>query len=189
MSRVAIQSGSPAIRAALRARLEPRHQIIENDADVIVLDVPSEADGLAEIERQDHTIALIVLIDEPRDLFIRRALGAGARAVLARDATNAELNVAIDAAELGLTLLGTDARSMLRETARKNAPVATDLTEREHEVLTLLSSGASNKVIAAKLHISDHTAKFHVGSILAKLDASTRAEAVTIGVRLGLIMV
>jgi len=177
MSRVAIQGESPAIRAALRARLEPRHQIIEKDANVIVLDVPSEADGLAEIERQDHTI------------FIRRALGAGARAVLARDATSAELQVAIDAAELGLTLLGTDARSMLRETARTNAPVATDLTEREREVLTLLSSGASNKVIAAKLHISDHTAKFHVGSILAKLDASTRAEAVTIGVRLGLIMV
>lgn len=189
MSRVAIQTGSPAIRVALRSRLEPRHHIVEDDADVIILDVPNDLDGLADLERLDHALALIVLADEPREGFLRRALGAGARAIISRDATSAELSVAIDAAELGLTLLGSDARSVLRETARTTTPSVTDLTEREREVLNLLSSGASNKVIAVKLHISDHTVKFHVGSILNKLGASTRAEAVTIGVRLGLIMI
>jgi NarL family two-component system response regulator YdfI len=65
-------------------------------------------------------------------------------------------------------------------------PLAT-LTPREIEVLRLLADGASNKIIAHKLGISDHTVKFHVTSILSKLNASTRTEAVTLGVRMGII--
>ena len=61
------------------------------------------------------------------------------------------------------------------------------LTPRETEVLRLMADGASNKIIAHKLGISDHTAKFHVTSILSKLNAGTRTEAVTVGVRMGLI--
>lgn len=61
------------------------------------------------------------------------------------------------------------------------------LTPRETEVLRLMADGASNKIIAHKLGISDHTAKFHVTSILSKLNAGTRTEAVTLGVRMGLI--
>jgi NarL family two-component system response regulator YdfI len=66
------------------------------------------------------------------------------------------------------------------------APPAT-LTPREIEVLRLLADGDSNKIIAHKLGISDHTVKFHVTSILSKLNAGTRTEAVTVGVRLGMI--
>lgn len=66
------------------------------------------------------------------------------------------------------------------------APVAT-LTPREVEVLRLLADGDSNKIIAYKLGISDHTVKFHVASILSKLNAGSRTEAVTLGVRLGMI--
>jgi DNA-binding NarL/FixJ family response regulator len=61
------------------------------------------------------------------------------------------------------------------------------LTPREIEVLRLLADGASNKIIAHKLGISDHTAKFHVTSILSKLNAGSRTEAVTLGVRMGLV--
>jgi len=61
------------------------------------------------------------------------------------------------------------------------------LTPRETEVLRLMADGASNKLIAQKLGISDHTAKFHVTSILSKLSAGTRTEAVTLGVRMGLV--
>ncbi len=64
---------------------------------------------------------------------------------------------------------------------------AAALTPREVEVLRLLADGASNKVIAYKLGISDHTVKFHVTSILSKLNAGTRTEAVTLGVRMGLV--
>ena len=61
------------------------------------------------------------------------------------------------------------------------------LTPREREVLTLLAEGASNKTIASRLGISVHTAKFHVGSLLDKLDASGRTDAVTHAARLGVI--
>jgi NarL family two-component system response regulator YdfI len=67
----------------------------------------------------------------------------------------------------------------------KPPPVA--LTPREIEVLRLLADGASNKLIAHKLGISDHTVKFHVTSILSKLNAGTRTEAVTLGIRMGLV--
>ncbi len=61
------------------------------------------------------------------------------------------------------------------------------LTPREIDVLRLLAEGAGNKIIAHKLGISDHTVKFHVTSILSKLNAGTRTEAVTLGVRMGLV--
>jgi len=61
------------------------------------------------------------------------------------------------------------------------------LTPREIEVLNLLAEGASNKTIARRLGISIHTAKFHVGSLLDKLDASGRTDAVAHAARLGVI--
>jgi DNA-binding NarL/FixJ family response regulator len=66
-------------------------------------------------------------------------------------------------------------------------PASGVLTPREIEVLRLIADGASNKIIAHKLGISDHTAKFHVTSILSKLNAGSRTEAVTLGVRKGLV--
>jgi DNA-binding NarL/FixJ family response regulator len=66
-------------------------------------------------------------------------------------------------------------------------PHSVALTPREIEVLGLLADGASNKLIAHKLGISDHTVKFHVTSILSKMNAGTRTEAVTLGVRMGLV--
>ncbi len=68
--------------------------------------------------------------------------------------------------------------------AKLSSPV---LTPREIEVLRLLADGASNKIIAHQLGISDHTVKFHVTSILSKLNAGTRTEAVMLGVRMGLV--
>ena len=67
-------------------------------------------------------------------------------------------------------------------------PEPVTLTPREREVLELLAAGASNKAIARQLNISVHTAKFHVASLLSKLQASGRLEAVGIGLRTGLLM-
>jgi DNA-binding NarL/FixJ family response regulator len=61
------------------------------------------------------------------------------------------------------------------------------LTDREREVLALLALGLANKAIARRLHVTDHTVKFHVGSILAKLEAASRTEAVTRAARRGLL--
>jgi DNA-binding CsgD family transcriptional regulator len=79
--------------------------------------------------------------------------------------------------------------SALPSTAR-DLPAAPQqaLTPREIEVLAMLADGVGNKTIAWRLGISEHTVKFHVGSILAKLNASSRTEAVTLGIRQGLIM-
>ena len=68
-----------------------------------------------------------------------------------------------------------------------DADAAAILTPREREVLTLLAEGASNKTIARRLGISVHTAKFHVGSLIDKLDASGRTDAVTHAARRGVI--
>ncbi|MBY0502278.1 MAG: LuxR C-terminal-related transcriptional regulator [Bryobacteraceae bacterium] len=70
----------------------------------------------------------------------------------------------------------------------KNFKPNAALTPREVEVLRPLADGLANKEIAGKLNISDHTAKFHVAAILEKMNAASRAEAVAIGMRTGLIL-
>jgi len=72
--------------------------------------------------------------------------------------------------------------------SRDRAPLAEELTAREQEVLQHLSFGISNKEIAAKMHISDHTVKFHVNAILTKLGVTSRTEAVVAAARRGLVI-
>jgi DNA-binding NarL/FixJ family response regulator len=72
--------------------------------------------------------------------------------------------------------------------SRELDELAEPLTPRESEVLQMLASGLGNKEIASKLAISEHTVKFHVASILGKLGAGTRTEAVSIGIRRGLVL-
>ena len=81
----------------------------------------------------------------------------------------------------------------LRGSWRRRSPTTTNdgaaaLTPRELEVLRMMADGAANKIIAWKLGVSEHTAKFHVASILAKLGAASRTEAVTIGIRKGMVL-
>jgi DNA-binding NarL/FixJ family response regulator len=76
------------------------------------------------------------------------------------------------------------------EARRARDEAATDpVTARELEILTMMAEGLSNRVIAQRLDISPHTVKFHIASILDKLNARSRTDAVTIGMRLGLLMV
>ena len=141
--------------------------------------------------------ALVVLADTPRlraDVAMERGL---VRAVLPRDATSGEILSAIDAVVAGLVVLHPDALADAlagrprREAlpARAAADPAQPLTAREIEVLGMLAEGLGNKTIAVRLGISTHTAKFHVASILAKLGAGRRTEAVTVGMRRGLVVI
>lgn len=117
------------------------------------------------------------------------ALAAGARGALLRDASPARLAAALSAAASGLVAL--DA-ALARDWVRAAAPAAdpgAPLTPRELEVLPLLAEGLSNKQIAAQLGIAERTAKFHVESILGKLPAATRAEAVAVAARRGLLAI
>lgn len=80
-----------------------------------------------------------------------------------------------------------DVAIVSREAQARTEPAEIELTPRELNVLTLMAEGASNKAIAKQLGISVHTAKFHVGSILDKLDATGRTDAVTHAARRGVI--
>ena len=121
------------------------------------------------------------------------ALAAGASAVLPRDCDVHDLVLAVEAAARGFALVPLDlTRLSLAVRGARDGSFASEgtdlLTRRELEVLRLVAEGASNKLIARRLGISVHTAKFHVASIAEKLDATGRTDAVAQAVRLGLIM-
>jgi DNA-binding NarL/FixJ family response regulator len=115
---------------------------------------------------------------------------------LRRDATPEEISAAIVAVAGGLITIDRSLASDLFALSRRSQaalpdPAATSdepLTARELEVLQLLAQGLPNKIIAARLHISEHTAKFHVSSIMLKLGAASRTEAVTSAARRGLLI-
>lgn len=120
---------------------------------------------------------------------IRTLLGGRIHAALTPDIRADELRAALQAAALELTVLTpaqTTSFLRTRPSAGITAPVEA-LTPRELEVLRQMADGLGNKELATRLHISDHTAKFHVAQILAKLHATSRAEAVAIGIRNGLV--
>jgi len=128
----------------------------------------------------------------------RNSLRRGARAFLPPDSSGEEIVAAVVAASSGLVALVPDALELLlgqpRDLSPSSPPDSWDgpppetLTPREVEVLGMLAEGLGNKEIAARLRISEHTVKFHVGSILGKLGAASRTEAVSRGLRRGLII-
>ena len=118
----------------------------------------------------------------------QRAIAAGARGVILRDRVGPHLVSALRAVRGGLTVLDPALADELlpNRAMREDVPVE-DLTVREREVVQLMAEGLSNKLIAKRLDISGHTAKFHIGRILGKLDADTRTEAVVRALRHGLV--
>ncbi|HEY8021882.1 MAG TPA: response regulator transcription factor [Thermoanaerobaculia bacterium] len=122
------------------------------------------------------------------------AYAAGVRGLLFRDAGPRRLAAALRAVAEGLVVLDGGLADLLApsaeddESSRLGDEPAEPLTPREVEVLQLLAQGLSNKQIAARLAISDHTAKFHVAAILGKLGAEGRTDAVVRAARAGLIL-
>jgi DNA-binding NarL/FixJ family response regulator len=114
-------------------------------------------------------------------------LGAGARGALLRDVDAIQLGSALAAVIQGNVVLDDALAGLLRPRFQGAAVPAEALTPREAEVLQLLALGLSNKEIAARLNVSEHTAKFHVNAILGKLGAQSRTEAVVRAARMGLI--
>ena len=124
---------------------------------------------------------------------ILRLLHSGVRGIVLYEAPPHEITAAIAAAREGLAVVSPEILEALFPPGEgaldEEAPPPEALTPRESEVLGLLAAGASNKEIAGKLHLSEHTVKFHVSTILGKLGAATRAEAVARGYRQGLIVI
>jgi DNA-binding CsgD family transcriptional regulator len=132
---------------------------------------PAARQRLERLAAEQDGIAIVGAADSP--------------ATLARllEATQAEAVLA-EARPVLAALLAADPS----EAAAASGEAEAGLTPREIEVLAAMADGASNKMIARRLGISFHTVKFHVASILAKLDADSRTEAVAQGARLGLVM-
>ena len=132
------------------------------------------------VRRSETGIALVMLSEDPA-----RDAGSVARAVLSNDASADLVAAATRLAAAGYTVRKVEARPAAEQAA--NDEHGTPVSHREREVLELLSEGASNKVIARRLNISVHTAKFHVASVCTKLSARNRTDAVSIALREGVL--
>ena len=211
MIRVFIVAASPLIRAGLQSMLADSHvevagsaadletisgQLVDVEPDVVLVEIAADAheDLLNALENEEIAgeYALIVLSEQPRADWLSKALRAGVRAVLPRDVAPEQLRAALEAAVAGLVVIhASELNAVLPAPAMLSSPIpelSEALTPREREVLQMISAGLGNKEIAGRLSISEHTVKFHVASILGKLGASTRTEAVSIGIRHGLVL-
>jgi DNA-binding NarL/FixJ family response regulator len=201
MIRVRIVARSPVTRAGLAALLgrDPALQLLPDEppggegtlADVVVLELEGGAPITSLEGEWGEGAALVVLVDDLDAGTAAALLRSGARAVLPETATEEEIRAAIAAAAAGLASLPARLLDRLLPAPRDTSPVPTgevSLTAREHEVLDALAEGMSNKAIARRLRITERTVKAHVAAILVKLGAATRTEAVTAGVRRGLVL-
>ena len=161
--------------------------------DVVLCDVVGE-DAMRVVETLSGGDTALVLLGEDRGdyrLLVEAILPGWA--YLRKEAERAEILGAIRAAGAGLVAIDRHLAPLLTVPAlganRDTADLLPDdtLTPREYEVLQQMTQGLPNKQIAAKLTISQHTVKFHVASILAKLAATSRTEAVTLAARRGLV--
>lgn len=205
---VIVVAASPVVRAGLSAVVasNPHMTVVGSVSDVDVLarevkqlqpdvvlldlasDSPSVWDQLLLIQEEQDPLRVILIVEELAEIDTEAALRSGVRGILLDSSTELEILTAIEAIALGLVVLHPDILEFfsVREKVAPNA--VQTLTPREIEVLQMLGSGLGNKAIAKNLQISEHTVKFHVSSIFQKLAVSTRTEAVTVGVRLGLIL-
>ena len=211
MIRVFIVAASPLIRAGLQSMLADSRfdmvgsaaelesisgQLDDVEPDAVLLEAPSDAheDLLNALEETEvaRDFPVIVLSKQPRSAWLSKALRAGVRAVLPRDVAPQQLHAALEAAAAGLVVIHPSELDTVLPSAVGSLATPDELleplTRREREVLQMLAGGLANKEIAARLAISDHTVKFHVASILGKLGVSSRTEAVSAGIRRGLVM-
>jgi DNA-binding NarL/FixJ family response regulator len=215
MLRVLIASPHPALRAGLHVLLEDAYRnsrqkepvMVVGEADtveaclqwtratqpqVVIFDLAFEMDealgGLWRLRAQSPEAAVLALCESSSDGRVLAALQSGARGCLPKTATGAELLEAAHSAVLGEPVLHPATTAALLQQLRGDGPTPA-LSPRETEVLRQVAAGQTNKAIALQLGISEHTVKFHLGSAMTKLGAASRAEAVAVAMRRGLISV
>lgn len=160
--------------------------------DVVLMDmVMPELNGIATMQQimaQHSDIRVIALTSFSDDSdMVRQALQAGAAGYLFKDVGIDDLADAIRSVYAGKPVLTPEAARMLIEASTQPTPKSFQLTERELEVLALMVEGMSNRQIAHNLSISYSTVRFHVSSVLSKLNVESRTEAVTVALRNNLV--
>jgi len=193
--KVALLTDDPLLRAGVSSLLEQLGSIdvVDRDrAEVALWDAGVDAGKtLARLaELRTLTMPVVAVVGDASH--VAPALAAGARGVVLRDQVGPGIHAALAAVRSGLTVMDTALATSLVPTQLVRSEGTPgkgrgELTEREKQVVQLLSEGLSNKLIADRLGISDHTAKFHVNGVMMKLGASTRTEAVVEAMRRGLI--
>jgi DNA-binding NarL/FixJ family response regulator len=211
---IALVAAYPSVRAGLRTLLneDGRIAVVAEAAslrdlvsesiegiDVVVVDL--DLDGVwgssTDMLRLSPGTGVVMLGPYPDESGIVDELGERPWAYLLKDAGATELARAVEAVASGLVVVQPPlAQRLFAPAARSRSPGAfarsetegEALTAREHEVLQLVAEGLPNKLIANRLGISEHTVKFHITSILSKLDASSRTEAVRLGAHRGLVI-
>ncbi len=214
---VTILARIPLIREGLRAMLAderdlrvrllaPSDEWLEDlqtdEPDILLLDVQVlEREGwhlLTDLNRTLPSLITIIIGDDETDRRVPLALEMGVKGYLLPEGESHEIANAIRAAHSGTIVLNPHLTATLLETLRTGATTQDDeapgareliepLSERELDVLRLMTRGMPNKQIAAQLYITEHTVKFHIRSILGKLGAANRTEAVTLGLQKGLV--
>ncbi len=199
---VAIAASSLALRVGLREVLNglPDVRVVAvasraeelpwQEVDLLVLAAPKELVALAD--SAETLPPLLLLGDDPGEVQMLPALNAPAWGLLPLNASEIELEAALRAIEQGLwvgapALLGGLLREADSLNAADSAPLPDPLTGREIEVLQMIAQGLANKQIGLALGISEHTVKFHLSSLYAKLGVASRTEAVRAGARRGLV--
>src|ERR671916_749911 len=154
----------------------------------VVASTPVTRAGLRSMLAGVGTQALVLISEDDHAVSRLRALPLRGWGLVPPDAPPEELAAAISAAAQGLIVLPKPLTArLLQGFATSVEELPEPLTAREREVLELLGRGLSNRLIGQELHISEHTVKFHISSLYAKLEVGNRAEAVSQGARHGLI--
>jgi DNA-binding NarL/FixJ family response regulator len=202
--RILVVGADPLARAALLTRLDRQREleVVGETTPEETLESPAESDvllwdlGLRPLDEVD-TFRDVAARETPvmglvaDDTHAGTLLASGARGLLRRDAEGERLAAGLVALSRGLLAIDDEFAEALVRTGKDpfgTSALVEPLTRREQQVLELLALGLSNKAVAERLGVSEHTAKFHVNSILGKLGAENRTEAIVQAARLGLIV-
>jgi DNA-binding NarL/FixJ family response regulator len=190
----------PALRAGLRAMLAEAEVHVVGEAsalsglapdldqvDVVLVGDEELLADAARVVEEDEPVALLVLSEDGSAVPLLRSLPLRGWGILPVDTTAPELAAAIHAVAQGMIVLSPSFVTRLTGAFHEPGETPEALTNREREVLELVGQGLPNKLIARELLISEHTVKFHISSILTKLGATSRTDAVSKGARQGLI--
>jgi two-component system, NarL family, nitrate/nitrite response regulator NarL len=184
--RVIVASENPLRRAALVMRLAVFGDLAVNEvtyiddirnADVVVADT---------VDASGSSAPVLYLVRDSSEA--SQAIARGARGVMLRTAAPRRLHTAVHAIADGFVIVDDEVAESVMPQARARVDLIEPLTPREQQVAQLLAGGLTNKEIAQRLGITEHTVKFHLNGILRKLGVSTRTEAVVQAARLGLLI-
>ena len=163
--------------------------------DIVLIDMGWHSEPMrVRLTALDSDLPVLALVtgndsDETLTPLVQSLASFSNYGLLPRDSDPDTILVALNALDSGLLVIDPSLSSLIHmPTNRDISPLATPLTPRENEVLQLLAQGMTNKAIALRLGITQHTIKFHVNAIMSKLDAQSRTEAVVRATQLGMIL-